>query len=328
MRRSASELIVTLALTLLLAPLASDRQAAAKVPLIGFLSVTDPAAAAAVLEPFRQGLHELGYVEGQTLVLAARWAAGTLDRLPALAAELVHLPVDVLVAVGAPAAQAAQHATRTIPIVALMGDPVEMGLVASLAQPGGNLTGVSGQTAEVSGKLLELLKEAVPKASRVAVLWNAANPNKVLEWQETPRAAHALRVTLQSVEVRTPDDFERAFAALTRGRPDALITLMEGLTIAHRRQIVDFTTQHRLPMMAENRVFVETGGLMSYGVMPRALYGHLAVYVDKILKGAKPANLPVEQPTKFELVLNLRTAQALGITFPPTLLVLADEVLR
>jgi len=328
MRRSASGLIVTLALTLLLAPLASDRQAAAKVPLIGFLSVTDPAAAAAVLEPFRQGLHELGYVEGQTLVLAARWAAGTLDRLPALATELVHLPVDVLVAVGAPAAQAAQHATRTIPIVALMGDPVEMGLVASLAQPGGNLTGVSGQTAEVSGKLLELLKEAVPQASRVAVLWNAANPNKVLEWQETQRAAHALRVTLQSVEVRTPDDFERAFAALTGGRPDALITLMEGLTLAHRRQIVDFTTQHRLPMMAENRVFVETGGLMSYGVMPRALYGHLAVYVDKILKGAKPANLPVEQPTKFELVLNLRTAQALGITFPPTLLVLADEVLR
>src|SRR5262245_57056941 len=246
MRRSASGLIVTLALTLLLAPLASDRQAAAKVPLIGFLSVTDPAAAAAVLEPFRQGLHELGYVEGQTLVLAARWAAGTLDRLPALATELVHLPVDVLVAVGAPAAQAAQHATRTIPIVALIGDPVEMGLVASLAQPGGNLTGVSGQTAEVSGKLLELLKEAVPQASRVAVLWNAANPNKVLEWQETQRAAHALRVTLQSVEVRTPDDFERAFAALTGGRPDALITLMEGLTLAHRRQIVDFTTQHRL----------------------------------------------------------------------------------
>jgi len=328
MRRSASGLIVTLALTLLLAPLASDRQAAAKVPLIGFLSVTDPAAAAAVLEPFRHGLHELGYVEGQTLVLAARWAAGTLDRLPALAAELVHLPVDVLVAVGAPAAQAAQHATRTIPIVALMGDPVEMGLVASLAQPGGNLTGVSGQTAEVSGKLLELLKEAVPQASRVAVLWNAANPNKVLEWQETQRAAHALRVTLQSVEVRTPDDFERAFAALTRGRADALLTLTEGLTITHRRQIVDFTTQHRLPMLAENRVFVEAGGLMSYGVKLGELYGRLAVYVDKILKGAKPADLPVEQPMKFELVLNLKTAQALGITMPPSLLLLAEEVIR
>jgi len=328
MRRSAIGLMLTLAFTLLLAPLASDRQAAAKVPLIGFLSVTDPAAAAAVLEPFRQGLHELGYVEGQTLVLAARWAEGTLDRLPALAAELVHLPVDVLVAVGAPAAQAAQHATRTIPIVALMGDPVEMGLVASLAQPGGNLTGVSGQTAEVSGKLLELLKEAVPQASRVAVLWNAANPNKVLEWQETQRAAQALGVTLQSVEVRTPDDFERAFAALTRGRADALLTFIDSLTLTSRHQIGDFTTKNRLPMMAGAREFVEAGGLMSYGMKPRDLYGHLAVYVDKILKGAKPADLPVEQPTKFELVINLKTAQALGITMPPSLLLLADEVIR
>jgi putative ABC transport system substrate-binding protein len=180
MRLSAIGRIVTLALTLLLAPLASDRQAAAKVPLIGFLSVTDPAAAAAVLEPFRQGLHELGYVEGQTIVLEERWAEGTLDRLPDLATELVQRKVDIIVAVGAPAAKAAQHATRTIPIVALIGDPVEMGLVASLARPGGNLTGVSGQTAEVGGKRLELLKEAVPQASRVAVLWNTANPNKVL----------------------------------------------------------------------------------------------------------------------------------------------------
>ena len=320
--------LVTLALTILLTPLASDGHAAATVPRIGFLSETDLATTATVVEPFRHGLRTLGYVEGQTIVLEARRAEGMLDRLPDLATELVQLPVDLLVAVGTPAAQAAQHATKTLPIVALMGDPVEMGLVASLARPGGNLTGVSAQATAVSGKMLELLKEAVPQASRVAVLWNPGNPNKVLEWQETQRAAQAFGVTLQSVEVRTPDDFARAFAALTRGRPDALITLMEGLTIAHRRQIVDFTTQHRLPMMAENRVFVETGGLMSYGVMPRALYGHLAVYVDKILKGAKPANLPVEQPTKFELVLNLRTAQALGITFPPTLLVLADEVIR
>jgi len=308
--------------------LASDGLATANVPRIGFLSITESAAAPAVLEPFRHGLRARGYVEGQTMVLEVRWAEGSLDRLPPLATELAQLPVDVLVAVGTPAAQAAQHATSTLPIVALMGDPVEMGLVASLARPGGNLTGVSGQTAEVSGKLLELLKEAVPQASRVAVLWNAANPGKVLEWQETQRAAQALGVTLQSVEVRTPADFEPAFAALTKGRPDALITFMEGLTIAHRHQIVDFTTQHRLPMMAENRIFVEAGGLMSYGVTPRALYGHLAVYVDKILKGAKPADLPVEQPTKFELVLNRKTAQALGITFPPTLLILADEVIQ
>ena len=325
---SALGCLVTLALTILLMPLASDGHAAATVPRVGFLSVTDPASAPAVLEPFRHGLRERGYVEDQTIVLEVRWAAGTLARLPDLATELVQLPVDLIVAVGAPAAQAAQHATKTIPVVALMGDPVEMGLVASLARPGGNLTGMSGQTAEVSGKLLELLKEAVPQASRVAVLWNAANPNKVHEWQETQRAAQALGVTLQSVELRTPDDFEHAFATLTRERPDALITLMEGLTIAHRRQIVDFTTQHRLPMMAENRVFVEAGGLMSYGVRPRELYGHLAVYVDKILKGAKPADLPVEQPIKFELVLNLKTAKALGITMPPSLLLLADEVIQ
>jgi putative ABC transport system substrate-binding protein len=262
------------------------------------------------------------------MVLEARWAVGTLERLPDLATELVQRKVDLIVAVGTPAAQAAQHATRTIPIVALMGDPVEMGLVAGLARSGGNLTGVSGQNAGLGGKLLELLKEAVPQASRVAVLWNAANPNKVLVWQETQSAAQALGVTLHSVEVRTPDDFERAFAALTRGRAEALITFMEGLTIAYRRQIVDFTTQHRLPMLAENRVFVEAGGLMSYGVKLGELYGRLAVYVDKILKGAKPADLPVEQPMKFELVLNLKTAQALGITMPPSLLLLAEEVIR
>jgi ABC-type uncharacterized transport system substrate-binding protein len=320
--------LVTLALTLLLAPLASDGQAAANIPRIGFLALPDPAAAAAVLEPFRQRLHELGYVEGQTMVLEARWAEGTLERFPGLATELVQRQVDIIVAVGTPAAQAAQHATRTIPIVALMGDPVEMGLVASLARPGGNLTGVSGQTTAVSGKMLELLKEAVPQASSVAVLWNAANPNKVLEWQETQSAAQAFGVTLQSVEVRTPDDFERAFAALTRGRADALITFIDGLTLTSRRQIGDFTTKNRLPMMAGGREFVEAGGLMSYGVKPRDLYGHLAVYVDKILKGSKPADLPVEQPTKFELVINLKTAKVLGMTMPPSLLLLADEVIQ
>jgi putative ABC transport system substrate-binding protein len=327
MRRSVIGLIVTLALTILLAPLASDSHAA-KVSLIGFLSETDLATTATVLEPFRHGLRARGYVEGQTMVLEVRRAEGRLDRLLDLATELVQRQVDLLVAVGTPAAHAAQHATRTIPIVALMGDPVEMGLVASLARPGGNLTGVSAQATAVSGKMLELLKEAVPQASRVAVLWNVANPNKVLEWQETQRTAQALGVTLQSVEVRTPDDVERAFATLTRGRADALLTFIDALTLTSRRQIGDFTTQNRLPMMAGGREFVEAGGLMSYGVKPRDLYGHLAVYVDKILKGAKPADLPVEQPTKFELVINLKTAQALGITMPPSLLLLVEEVIR
>jgi putative ABC transport system substrate-binding protein len=209
-----------------------------------------------------------------------------------------------------------------------MGDAVEMGLVVGLARPGGNLTGVSGQVAETAGKRLELLKEAVPQASRVAVLWNAANPNKAIEWQATQIAAQALGVTLQSVEVRTPDDFKHAFSAITRGRADALITLVDTLTIAHRTQIVACTTQNRLPLMAAYREFVEAGGLMNYGVRSRDIYGHLAGYVDKILKGAKPADLPVEQFVRFELVINLKTAKALGITIPPHLLVLADEVLQ
>ena len=190
------------------------------------------------------------------------------------------------------------------------------------------MTGLSLMAPEIVGKQMQLLKELVPRISRVAVLWNPANPNKVLEWQETQRAAQALGVTLQSVEVRTPDEFEHAFAALTRGRADALLTMTESLTLTHRRQIVDFTTQNRLPMLAAGREFVEAGGLMSYGFRPQEVYRHLAVYVDKILKGAKPADLPVEQSMKFELILNRKTAQTLGITFPPTLLVWADEVIQ
>jgi putative ABC transport system substrate-binding protein len=324
---SAIRCLVTLALTILLAPLASDGQAAANVPRIGFLLNANPDTAALVLEPFRQGLRERHYIEGQDI--AVEYRLGERDeQFLDLATELVQRKVDIIVAWGTSAAKAAQHATRTIPIVALMGEPVEMGLVARLAQPGGNITGVSGQAAEAGRKRLELLKEAVPQASRVAVLWNAANPNKVLAWQETQSAAQALGVTLQSVEVRTPDDFERAFAALTRGHADALLTLTEGLTLTHRRQIVDFTTQNRLPMMAAGREFVEAGGLMSYGFRPQEVYRHLVVYVDKSLKGAKPADLPVEQSMKFELILNRKTAQALGITFPPTLLVWADEVIQ
>jgi putative tryptophan/tyrosine transport system substrate-binding protein len=325
---SAIGCIVTLILSLLAAPLATEAQPLEKVPRVGYLSDDSGSLRFTAFEPLAKGLRELGYLEGRHIVFEPRYAEGKIDVLPGLAAELVHSKVDVIVAYGTPAAQAAQHATRTIPIVALMGEPVEMGLVASLAWPGGNLTGVSGQAAEAGRKRLELLKEVVPQASRVAVLWNPANPNKVLEWQETQRAAHAFGVTLQSVEVRTPDDFERAFASLTRGRADALLTMTESLTLMHRSQIVDFTTHNRLPMLAAGREFVEAGGLMSYGFRPQEVYRHLAVYVDKILKGAKPADLPVEQSMKFELILNLKTAQTLGITFPPTLLVWADEVIK
>jgi len=325
---SAIGCLITLALTILLTPLAAEGQAAATVPRIGFLFFADPAPAAHVLEPFRHGLRERHYVEGQNIAIEDRYAEGSPSRLRDLAVELVQHKVDLIVAMGTPVAQAAQHATRTIPIVAYMGDAVEMGLVASLAWPGGNLTGVSIQMAETAGKRLELLKEAVPQASRVAVLWNAANPNKALEWQETQSAARAVGVTLQSVEVRTPDDFAGACAAITRGHADALITIVESLTLTHRSQIVDCTTQHRLPMMAAYRAFVEAGGLMSYGVKSRDLYRHLAVYVTKILQGAKPADLPVEQPTTFELIINLKTAKALGLTIPPPLLILADEVIQ
>jgi len=321
--------LISLTLGLLVASPPAGAQSAGRIAQIGVLGLGFPPSEAQLQRsPFRQALRELGWVEGKNIVFESRFAEENLDRLPALAAELVRLPVDVIVATNTPTAKAAQQATKTIPIVAYMGDAMEMGLVASLARPGGNITGVSVQNAETAGKRLQLLKEAVPQASRVAVLWNAAHPNKALEWQETQVAARALGVTLQSVEVRTPDDFAGAFSAITRGHADALITLADTLTITHRSQIVDFTTQNRLPMMAAYREFVEAGGLMNYGVRVRDQVRHLAVYVDKILQGAKPADLPVEQPTKFELVINLKTAKALGLTIPPTLLIQADEVIQ
>ena len=322
-------LILALLLASIGAPLGVEAQSAAKVPRIGFLfSIpTDPTSAARILEPFRQALRERNYVEGQNIAIEYR-LGGRGDQLRDLATELVQHQVDIIVAVNTPAAKAAQQATRTIPIVANMGDPVEMDLAARLAAPGGNITGVSGQFGATAGKRLELLKEAVPRAARVAVLWNAANPNKALEWKETQSAAQASGVTLQSVGVRAFDDFESAFSAVTRGRADAVITIVDGLTIMYRRQIVDFTTKTRLPMIAAYRDFVEAGGLMSYGVRPRDQYRHLAVFVDKILKGAKPADLPVEQPTRFELVINMKTAKTLGLTIPPSLLLRADEVIQ
>src|SRR5438105_1102468 len=280
--------VLVLALIPFVLPLAADAQQP-KVPRRGFLCPPpqDPANAVRILEPFRQELRARNYVEGQNIVIEYR-LGGRGDQLRDLATELVQHQVDIIVAVNTPAAKAAQQATRTIPIVANMGDSVEMDLAASLAAPGGNITGVSGQFAATSGKRLELLKEAVPRASRVAVLWNAANPNKALEWKETQIAAQTLAVTLQSVEVRTADDFARAFSVITRGRPDALITLTENLTITHRRQIAEFTRKARVPMIAAYSDFVEAGGLMSYGVRPRDQYRQLAVFVDKILKGAKP----------------------------------------
>lgn len=318
----------TLAMGVFAVPLAARAQPAGKVPRIGFITSRRRGPGS---EAFRQGLREHGWVEGQTIVIEWRYAdEGRLDLLPGLAAEVVNLRVDVIVTgSGEPVVLALKQATSTIPIVfAISADPVGSGLVASLARPGGNATGLTSLSPELGGKKLELLKEAVPGASRVAVLWNAAYPGKTLEFKDTQVAARALGVTLQSVEVRRPNDLPGAFSAITRGRPDALVTLTEPLTLAHQRQIVDFAASKRLPMISGSGEFVESGGLLSYGASLRDLFRRAAGYVDKILKGAKPGDLPVEQPTKLELFINLRTARALGLTIPPSLLLRADQVIE
>jgi len=339
MKRCTVGCLVTLAFGILAALLVADAQPVKKIPRIGWLSsghdpfsAQPPAPQRALMlyEAFLQGLRELGYVEGQNLILERRYAGERAERLADLATELVQLPVDVLVTgSGEPVVRVLQHATSTIPIVmAVSADPVGAGLVASLARPGGNITGVSIMAPEGGRKRLELLKEAVPQAGRVAVLWNAAYQGKESEWQETQVAAGALGVTLYGVAVRGPDDFDGALAALARERPEALLTFSDPLTLNHQRQIVDFATQHRLPLVSEVKEFAEAGGLMTYGASLPALTRRAAYSVDRILKGAKPADLPVEQPTKFELVINLKTAQALGLTMPPSLLLLADEVIH
>jgi putative ABC transport system substrate-binding protein len=328
--RSTVGFIVTLALGLLWASLTAKAQQARQVPRIGFLA-GNRAGAEPLYAAFQHGLRELGWVEGQNIVIERRIAEeGREEQLPLLAAELVRLGVDVLVTgLGEPGIRALQHATSTIPIVmAVSADPVGAGLVASLARPGGNITGVSIMAPEGGAKRLELLKDAVPQASHVAVLWNAAFPGKDLEWQATQQAARALGVTLHAVEVRGPDEVDRALAAIARERPEALIVFSDPLTLGHQRQIVEFATQYRLPMISEIKGFAQTGGLMTYGASLPALSQRAAYYVDRILKGTKPADLPVEQPTKFEFVINLKTAAALGLTLPPHLLVFADEVIR
>jgi putative tryptophan/tyrosine transport system substrate-binding protein len=276
-------------------------------------------------------MRALGYVEGQHLVLEYRGAAGQYERFPALAAELVRLPVDVLLVPNTPAALAAKHATTTIPIVMVgISDPVGSGLVASLARPGGNITGLSVMRPELVGKHLEILREVLPTVSRVAVLWNPANPVVALNVRAAEVAAQALGVQLYLQEARGPDAFDRAFAAMTRAHAGALLVLGDPVFVQHRRRLAELAATSRLPTMyqIQCRAFVEAGGLLCYGPSLLDQWRRAATYVDKILKGAKPADLPVEQPTRFELVINLRTAQVLGITIPPTLLMLADEVIR
>jgi putative ABC transport system substrate-binding protein len=324
-------LAVMLVLGLLLASLCADAQQAPKVYRIGRLSAGPPPLAPnPSLEAFRQGLRDLGYVEGQNLVIEHRYAEGSQERLRDLAAELVQLKVDVIVAVATLATRAAQHATRTIPIVMTgSADPVGLGLVASLARPGGNITGVRYLQAELPGKRLELLKETVPQSTRIAVLANSAAPTYDLYMPNLTVAARALGLHLHVIELRRADELDSAFAAMTHAGADALVVLTDGglLDSLHGR-IAALATTSRLPTMYGWKSYAEAGGLMSYGPSQRENGRLVATYVDKILKGAKPADRPVEQPTKFELVINLKTAQALGLTIPPTLLFQADEVLQ
>jgi putative tryptophan/tyrosine transport system substrate-binding protein len=326
MTRRLIVLLVILALGFLVTPLATEAQSVAKTPRIGILNPAfNPHPP---LEAFRQGLHDLGYVEGHTIVLESRFADGRFERLPELAAELVRLQVDVILAVGVPAVRAAQHATGTIPIVfPVASDPVGQGLVAGLAQPGGNITGVSFQDPELMGKRLELLRQAVPGVTRVAYLWDAALLNG-RAWQETETAARALGVQLLPVEVREPYPFDQVFTTMAEAHADALITLPSTVFMNRRTQIVDLAAKTRLPGIFPDRELADAGGLMSYGPSLTANYHRAATYVDKILKGAKPADLPVERPTKFELVINLKTAQALGLTIPAAVLFQATEVIR
>jgi putative ABC transport system substrate-binding protein len=320
-----------LAVGLAVAPLAGESQQAAKIARIGYLAL-NIAASPHLPEAFLQGLRDLGYVEGRNVVIEYRDAEGKPERLPALAAELVALKVDVIVAGGTPQALAAKQATKTIPIVfASAPDPVMDGLVTSVARPGGNVTGLSTLTPELVGKRLELLTQAVPGVSRVAVLrqpgFQGERTDKdMLKGADV--AARALGVRLQFVEARGPADIDRAFSDMTRARAGALTVLPSNMFLIERRRFVDLAAKHRLPAVYPWRESVDAGGLMAYGPNLADLFRRAATYVDKILKGAKPADLPVERPTKFELVINLKTAKALGLTIPPSLLRRADEVIQ
>ena len=323
-------LAVILAFCLTLAPLAADAQPPTKLPRVGYLSDESRSSGFASFEPIAQGLRELGYLEGRNIVFEHRYAEGKTEVLSGLAAELVRLKVDVIVAVGTPATRAAKNATETIPIVfTRIADPVALGLVASLARPSGNLTGVSVLTRDLAAKWLELLTEAIPGVRRVGVVWDPTFPPAALQLREIEVAARSLRVQIQPVGVQRPEEFEGALSAMTRQHVGALVVLA-GLarSTEHRKRIADLAVKSRLPMMSVSREGVEAGGLMSYGTNFSDMYRRAATYVDKILRGAKPSDLPVEQPTKFELVINLKTAKALGLTIPPTVLLRADHVIE
>ena len=321
--------VSTAAGALLVRAVPANAQPAKKVPRIGVLHPGTPASAPQSVEAFRQGLREHGYEEGKNIVVERRYTESRPERVAEIAAEFVRLKVDVIVTSLDVATAAVKQQTQTIPIVmAISIDPVATGFVSSLARPGGNVTGLSTMSPELAAKRLELLREAVPGLSRVAIMWNTNVPGNLLEYKEAGDAARSMRLQLQSVEVSSVDDFERAFSALKTGGAQALIVAGSGLTFTNARQIATLAMKHRLPSIVSSRDRVDAGGLIAYGPNLAELWRRSATYVDKILKGAKPGDLPIEQPSKFELIINLKTARALGLTLPQSLVLRADEVIQ
>lgn len=330
MAMNGKRLAVLLGLLLMIAVLPHLSHAQrSKIPRIGLLFVPSESVHSRLVGAFRQGMRELGYIEGRTVFFEGRYADGQADRLPRLAAELVALNVDVIVTAASPAVSAAGRATSTIPIVfAAVGDAVAAGHVSSLARPGGNITGLSLLGKELSSKRLELLKELYPRAARLAVLFNPQDHGMAIRVAEAQAAARALGLSVLLLEIKTPKEFEHAFSTMTKEHPDAILTVVDGLTMAHRKRIIDFAAENRLPAIYETKEFTETGGLMSYGPDLSENYRRAAMFVDKILKGTKPTDLPVEQPSTFEFVVNLKTARALGIAVPQALLLRADKIIE
>ena len=326
---SAKAFIIVVAFTIsaLITPSASQAQYRGHVPRVGYLGTSSASLEPELVKAFREGLRDHGYVEGQNIVIEYRWAEGDYQRFPDLVADLVKRKVDLILTAGTPGALAAKRATQTIPIVmAVTGDAVATGLVASLARPGGNLTGLTTMVPDLEGKRLEILREVLPKLATVVVLLNTSNPLTAIQWEQTRTSAKTLGIQLQPIEIQRPEDFKDAFARVARQRPDAITMVADRFQLAHRMQIVDFVAKTRLPAMYPYRDFVVAGGLMSYGPSYEDLFRRSATYVDKILRGAKPSDLPIEQPTKFELQVNLKTAKILGVSIPPSLLLRADHV--
>jgi putative ABC transport system substrate-binding protein len=310
-------------------PLAAGAQQAGKVPRVGFMGNSTAALEANLVGPFRDGLRELGYQEGRNIVIEYRWAEGNYQRFPALVGELLAVPVDVIVTAGTPATLAVKKATSTVPLVMIaVGDPVGTGIVPSLAHPGANITGLSSIAPDLEGKRLELLREVLPKLSRVALFLNPLNEFHTVSVRQAFAAAQALGIKLHALEVRTSEEVDGALATLVPAKPDALLILADRVFLHNRKRMMDFATEHRLPSVNAYREVVEAGGLMSYGPSYEDMHRRAADYVDKILKGAKPGDLPVQQPTKFTLILNLKSAKVLGVEVPPILLARADEVIE